>query len=71
MRLIFYSSLGCSDHALEYCEQSLAISTELGIPVVRGCQKLQQELLLKSSGIEFHKNIENRKETSYQAVIKD
>jgi len=40
-----HQKLGQSDRALDYCEQALAISTELGIPLLaEQCHKLKEEL---------------------------
>jgi tetratricopeptide (TPR) repeat protein len=36
--------IGQPDQALEYCEQALALATELGIPIAEECQKLKEEL---------------------------
>ncbi|MBD1867008.1 tetratricopeptide repeat protein [Cyanobacteria bacterium FACHB-471] len=39
-----HQKLGEADVAREYCEQALALATELGIPLVKECQKLWEEL---------------------------
>jgi tetratricopeptide (TPR) repeat protein len=36
--------IGQPDQAMEYCEQGLAIATELRIPLAEECQKLKEEL---------------------------
>jgi tetratricopeptide (TPR) repeat protein len=39
-----HQKMGESDVARDYCEQALALATELGIPLVEECQKLWEEL---------------------------
>jgi hypothetical protein len=36
--------IGQPNQALEYCEQALALATELGIPLAEECKKLKEEL---------------------------
>ena len=39
-----YQGLGEENSAREYCQQALALATELGIPLAEECKTLQQEL---------------------------
>lgn len=39
--------------ALEYCDQALAIATELGIPLAEECKKLKAELAREVKEIGF------------------
>jgi len=40
-----HQELGDLDLALDYCNQALAIATELGIPLAQECQELKEKLL--------------------------
>lgn len=39
-----HPKLGEREQAISYCEEALAIATELGIPLKTGCEKLLEEL---------------------------
>ena len=42
---VLHLNLDHRDLALEFCEQALALATELGIPLAKECQELKQKLL--------------------------
>jgi hypothetical protein len=42
--LIETKQSGSTETALDYCEQALALATELGIPLAEECRKLKAEL---------------------------
>jgi hypothetical protein len=39
-----YKEMDRTDRALEYCDQSLALAIELGIPLVKECEELKAQL---------------------------